>query len=159
MPVVLGDFTPGVLEDVLRIERASFSDPWPASAFMSEVGTSWSWFRLAYRMNPEPLLAGYLIAWLLPGDMHLLNLAVAPRLRRRGVATTLLEDALAEFASRGGGVACLEVRPSNTAARLTYEKLGFVGVGMRPRYYRRDGEDAMLMARRIDATAAGRGAG
>ncbi|RME25487.1 MAG: ribosomal-protein-alanine N-acetyltransferase [Deltaproteobacteria bacterium] len=150
MSLGISDFDPVEIEKVLEIERQCFQDCWPRSAFLSEVGKPWSWFRLAYmEEGKETVVAGYVVAWLLPQDMHILNLAVRKEFRRRGIATSLVEDALEEFGRRGGGMAYLEVRQSNNAARRVYEKLGFRCVGRRPRYYRVGNEDALLMALRV----------
>jgi ribosomal-protein-alanine N-acetyltransferase len=136
------------LRPVLAIERACFKDPWPPSAFLSEIQFTWSWFRLAGEAGPDGRLArvdAFLIGWVMPDDMHVLNVAVAPEARRRGLARRLLLEALEGFAERGGGLASLEVRPSNVAARRLYEALGFRKAGLRKNYYRGDHEDALVM--------------
>ena len=78
--------------------------------------------------------------------MHLLNLAVHPQHRRRGIAWNLLVEALNQARAQGARVAWLEVRPSNTAARALYESFGFEEVGRRRRYYDDTQEDAILLA-------------
>jgi len=137
------------MEEILRIERESFPDPWTEEAFRAEFGNRWSYFRLALTRHPEPLLLGYIVCWIIPEELHLLNLAVAPAHRRRGVATFLLHEALGKLAANGGGVASLEVRPSNLAAQGLYQSLGFEVVGRRPAYYRYAGEDALLMSLKV----------
>ena len=156
-----------MLAEVLEIERLCFHDPWPASAFHAELGHAWSFF---YAIGPAgqggrpARLEGYIVAWLLPGDMHLLKMGVLPERRRRGLARRLLDAALARFAVAGGGSASLEVRPSNPTAQAFYQRMGFVQVGVRKKYYQRDREDALVLIRKIGAVqpvggamAAGRG--
>ena len=78
--------------------------------------------------------------------MHLLNLAVRPDQRRRGISRALLSHALERSRNLGVTVAWLEVRPSNTAARNLYKSFGFKEVGRRPGYYDDTKEDAILLA-------------
>ncbi len=75
------------------------------------------------------------------GESEILNLAVAPEARRRGVATTLVGELLA----MSGGVLFLEVRASNAAARKLYQKLGFTEAGVRQGYYSSPPEDGIVM--------------
>lgn len=78
--------------------------------------------------------------------MHILNLAVHPQHRRRGLARRLLETAMARARDLGAQVAWLEVRPSNHPALNLYHSLGFKKMGRRPRYYEDTQEDALLLA-------------
>ncbi len=143
---------PEYLEQVLAVEKASFKDPWPAVSFAAEIEHPWSWFRVIGTGRKDGGLGrvdGFIICWVVLTDMHLLNLAVLPERRRLGLAGMLLENALADFARKGGGMVNLEVRPSNLAAQELYRSFGFEEVGRRRQYYRRDNEDAILMARRV----------
>lgn len=143
------------LPAVEEIERACFIDPWPTSAFLAELKHSWSWFQVvqADEAEQKEQLRGYIICWMIPGDMHLLNLAVHPDWRRRGIGSALLNLAMNDFAGRGGGTVYLEVRRSNLAAQRVYRRLGFTEVGRRPGYYRRRREDALVMARWVGGRA------
>ena len=82
-----------------------------------------------------------------------MNIAVDPPLRRRGIATTLLERLL-ERAGPGQEYT-LEVRPSNEPAIRLYERFGFRRAGTRPRYYQDTGEDAVIMWRLVEAPSDG----
>ncbi len=90
-------------------------------------------------------LWGYIVFWLVADEMHLLNLAVHPEKRRRGVAGFLLREALRRSQALGAKAAWLEVRPSNTPALALYASFGFKEVGRRPGYYQDTREDAMLL--------------
>lgn len=146
------DMNIDLIDQVLAIEQACFNDPWPRTAFINELQHPWSRFRVAGRPEGRQGLAelqGFIICWQLPGDLHLLNLAVEPGCRRRGIAGLMLESALSEFASAGGGLVNLEVRRSNLAARALYRAHGFAEVGCRPGYYRRQKEDAIVMTLKV----------
>jgi ribosomal-protein-alanine N-acetyltransferase len=144
------------LEDVLVIERQSFSDPWPAQAFTVEEDNAYAFFRVAGKPAPEGLarVDGFVLCYLLPEDAHLINLAVRPECRRRGLGRALLDCALEEFSRRGGGTIGLEVRVSNRAARTMYETAGFRTVAVRRGYYRKENEDALLMVLAVPGAAA-----
>jgi ribosomal-protein-alanine N-acetyltransferase len=78
-------------------------------------------------------------------EMHIINLAVHPEHRRKGIARRLLTEGLAQARALGAELAWLEVRPSNAPARVLYESFGFKEVGRRPRYYDDTNEDALLL--------------
>jgi ribosomal-protein-alanine N-acetyltransferase len=93
----------------------------------------------------ERRIVGYLICSRYADVWHLMNIAIDPPARRRGIATALLEEMIA----RAGGDAAytLEVRPSNSPAIALYERFGFRSAGTRRRYYQDTGEDALIMWR------------
>jgi [ribosomal protein S18]-alanine N-acetyltransferase len=88
---------------------------------------------------------GYLIARDVAGSGEVLNLAVAPESRRRGIARALLEAGLSALAARGADEVFLEVRESNVGAQELYRSLGFRAVGLRAGYYRHPKEDALVL--------------
>jgi [ribosomal protein S18]-alanine N-acetyltransferase len=130
------------LTDILAIERASFAFPWSASFFVQELKVDCARSQLAV---VDGKVAGYVIYWLLPREIDIHNLAVAPAHRRRGIGRALLNavigDALRENVTR----VTLEVRKSNEAAQRLYHSLGFMAHGVRKGYYSDDGEDALVM--------------
>ena len=138
------------LEEVLAIEHASFSLPWTAEMFAGDMGrddlAEILVARLAEAGDPAPV-AGFLCYWIVQDEMHINNLAVAPRWRRRGIAGALLTLSLARARTRGARHAFLEVRASNLAAQTLYRRAGFAAVGTRRRYYSQPVEDAVLMRR------------
>ena len=141
-PIRLRPFRAQDIADAAEIERQIFTDPWPASFFEGELGTPQVYARIADRAGR---LAGYSLAWLGAGEGHLGNLAVVAAERRRGVAAALLEDLLREARTRGVERVTLEVRVSNFAAQGLYRRHGFRLAGLRRRYYRDTGEDALIM--------------
>ena len=127
---------------VAEIERRVFSDPWPESFFIGELGTPMVHGRIA---ECQGRLAGYSLAWLGEGSGHLGNLAVVPELRRRGVGRLLLDDVLDRARALEVRRLTLEVRVSNFAAQWLYRARGFRVAGLRRRYYRDTSEDALVM--------------
>jgi len=135
------------LPQVIAIERRAFPTPWSLAMFVLELSKSSS-ICLAAAAAEGPAsgrLCGYLICSRYSDVWHLMNIAVDPPLQRRGIATALLEGLL----ERAGDEQeyTLEVRPSNDSAIRLYERFGFRRAGMRPRYYRDTGEDALIMWR------------
>jgi len=127
---------------ILEIERVSFSTPWSETAFLKEIYNPYSINRIAVL---EDKIAGYICINYLFGEAHILNLAVHPDLRRRGIATALVKKVLDELKERGCKSLFLEVRVTNDAAMLFYERFGFRPVGFRKDYYTYPREDAVLM--------------
>jgi len=125
------------------IERASFTTPWPPQAYRQEIETN----RLAHYLVAQ--LGGEIVAyggiWLMVDEAHVTTFAVHPRYRRRRIGERLLLALLDLARDRHAREATLEVRLSNLAARRLYEKYGFRPVGIRPRYYSDNQEDALIM--------------
>lgn len=130
---------------VVAIERRSFSHPWSLETFRSETSQSYSLLLLAWAETPRsPELAGYVCRWIVDREVQILNVAVHPDWRRRGVGRWIVEEVLREARRRHVTRATLEVRRHNLPAIVLYERLGFERVGVRRNYYG-PGEDAVLM--------------
>src|SRR4051794_1599273 len=131
------------LPAVQLIERASFTTPWPPQAYRQELESN----RLAAYL--VGVIAGDVVAyggiWLMVDEAHVTTFAVHPRYRRRRIGERLLLALLDLSVDRHAREATLEVRLSNLAARRLYEKYGFRPVGIRPRYYSDNQEDALIM--------------
>lgn len=138
------------LPEVLAIEVASFALPWTVGMFESELArgdiAESLVARLAEGQRPGPVV-GYLCAWVVGEEVHINNLAVGPRWRRRGIAGALLGAGLDRARARGARRAFLEVRVSNVGAQALYRRHGFEPAGIRKRYYDRPIEDALIMRR------------
>ena len=134
------------LEDipaVHRIERASFAVPWPDGAYRNELVTNRLASYVVARAGDE--VVGFAGLWVMVDEAHITTFAVDPRWRRRGVGQWLLVRLFELADARRAREATLEVRLSNMPARRLYEKYGFRPVGIRPRYYSDNGEDALIM--------------
>ena len=134
------------LEDipaVHAIERASFPVPWPSYAFRQELETNRLARYLVVRATGEVVAYGGL--WLMVDEAHVTTFAVLPAWRRQGVGARLMLALLDLAVGLGAAVVTLEVAISNLDARRLYERFGFRPVGVRPRYYSHNGEDALIM--------------
>ena len=131
------------LPAVQLIERASFTTPWPPQAYRQELEGN----RLAAYLvgTIGEVVVAYGGIWLMVDEAHVTTFAVHPRYRRRRIGERLLISLMDLSLDRQAREATLEVRLSNLAARRLYEKYGFRPVGIRPRYYSDNQEDALIM--------------
>ena len=131
------------LPTVQAIEEASFTTPWPPHAYRSEIETNRLAQYIVARVGGE--VVAYAGMWMMVDEAHVTTFAVDPRWRRQRIGERLLLTLLDLARSRRAREATLEVRLSNLAARRLYEKYGFRPVGLRPRYYSDNNEDALIM--------------
>jgi ribosomal-protein-alanine N-acetyltransferase len=132
------------LPRVMEIERAAFSHPWSEEMVRRELRHEFSTVLLATG-GEAGTVQGFAVVWLVHDELHVLNVAVAPEARRQGVARAILDRVEAQGREQGARVAMLEVRRGNQPAIALYLSLGYREVGVRPRYYAEDGEDALVM--------------
>ena len=140
-----------VLADAPRLEpleRRCFSDPWSGTAFTELLRAGYGLGLLA---EQDGEVVGYLLGRAVAPEGEILNLAVAPELRRRGLGAALLAAGLTAFGAAGVREVFLEVRESNTSAIELYRRRGFRAVGRRRRYYRRPVEDALVLRLEVPA--------
>jgi ribosomal-protein-alanine N-acetyltransferase len=134
------------LEDVPAvhaIDTLSFSLPWPERSFrfeLTENPVSRSWVA-----EVDGQVAAMLVLWLIIDEAHIATIAVHPNFRRQGIGEEIMLYALRAAQDEGAHRAFLEVRAGNTAAQAMYKKYGFEVTGVRPRYYKDNNEDALLM--------------
>ena len=135
------------LEAIEAIERASYPTPWSRSMFAGELAKPSSVCLGAFDSDHEGALVGYAIVSRYVDAWHVMNIAVAPVHRRRGIAVALLDRlfVLTNGDPRRGYT--LEVRVSNEGAIKLYEQLGFHRRGIRRGYYTDNREDALIMWR------------
>ena len=138
--------SPQQIDEVLSIEQASFTNPWTREMYLADLeNEDVSYCYLA--RDEHGHVVGFCSVWRVAEELHINNLAVKPEFRRRGAATALLKHALGEGARFGARRATLEVRRSNDAARLLYERFGFTVGGIRRGYYSKPIEDALVLWR------------
>jgi len=143
----IGTLTIARIDEVLEIEKLSFSDPWSREMFRSELEVGGGTYaRMAER---DGRLLGYSLAVLVVDEAHLGNLAVHPDARGAGVGQALLDDLLVVSEKRRATRLTLEVRESNERARKFYYRNGFIDVAIRKNYYRNPVEDAIVMLRSL----------
>ncbi len=132
----------GDLEAILAIERQSFASPWSRQLFEETIA-----FPLS--VNLVLLLEGKVVAYIdvyvIGDEVHILNIAVHPAHRRKGLASKLIGRLMELLKERGAGQYVLEVREGNSGAIALYRKLGFRVIGRRKRYYTETNEDALVM--------------
>lgn len=162
------------IDEVARIERRSFTSPWPMAAYRRELRRTEQNTYLVLRTDPEthhadderggvlahlpfggllrrdaggdaPRIVGFAGMWQLYDEAHVTTIAVDPELRGRGFGEALFVALLAEATKRGTTWLSLEVRASNRIAQRLYEKYELTTYSRRKGYYTNDGEDALVM--------------
>ena len=141
------------LNKVVGIERSCFADPWTEESFRRLLAGDPAIFLVAV-FPPNDTLAGYVIAFAIDVDAEILNIAVEPSFRGKGLAGQMLDAVLIGLRTRGVVNAYLEVRESNRGARALYASRGFSEIGRRPAYYRRPVEDALVLRRVLEVPEA-----
>ncbi len=135
------------IDEVFRIEAASFTKPWSAKLFYNEIRNPRCISRVA---RTGGKVAGYICAGCIFDEGHIHNLAVHQRLRRLGIARMLVRDMIDELKHRGCKSIFLEVRSSNEIAKKMYEKFNFSVLGIRKNYYDSPVEDGVVMVLRLN---------
>jgi len=136
----------GPLDEIVALEAESFTNPWSRETLEWELRNSDVTFIYVLRLD-DGRVAAFCVCWMLFEELHINTLAVAPALRRQGLATALLNHIFVEAAARGVRRATLEVRASNRPAIGLYERLGFQVTATRYRYYNNPEEDALILWR------------
>ena len=127
---------------VAELEKICFSDPWSENSVASELKNPLSCWLVA---EEDGVAAGYIGSQTVMDESDMMNVAVHPDHRRKGVAESLVNELIEALKKRGSRCLTLEVRASNEPAKALYEKLGFVQVGLRRNYYRNPKEDALIL--------------
>jgi ribosomal-protein-alanine N-acetyltransferase len=143
------------IDEVVAIEQAAQGSPWPARLFREELDRDWARMDVVRARDAAGAsrVIGFCDYWLVHDEVHLLNLATHPDWRRQGIATMLMRHLLAVARDHRCRYVTLEVRASNHPAQALYRAHGFVAVGVRPRYYADNDEDAVVMT--LDMGGAG----
>ena len=127
---------------VAALEKVCFSDPWSEKSVGDELHNPLSLWMVAVEGEQ---LAGYIGSQSVMGESDMMNVAVDPAFRRQGIGESLVCALVEQLACTGNHCLSLEVRASNEPAISLYQKLGFVQVGRRPKYYRNPREDALIL--------------
>jgi ribosomal-protein-alanine N-acetyltransferase len=146
--ILIRPMQPGDLEQVRVIDRISFSLPWPESAFQYELNANPAallWVAEVETPSDGRKVVGMIVVWLVVDEAHIATIAVHPDFRGQGIGRRLLAAAMQEAIRKGATQAMLEVRAGNLAAQALYRRFGFEVAYRRPRYYRDNNEDALLM--------------
>jgi ribosomal-protein-alanine N-acetyltransferase len=131
------------VEQVVAIDQASFSLPWPERTFRYEVAENSA--SRPWVVDIDGRVVAMIVVWFIVDEAHIATIATHPDFRGQGFGKKLLVHALMAAKEEGAQTALLEVRESNDKAQEMYRKLGFVEVNRRLQYYSDNGEDAVLM--------------
>ncbi|MGH2839784.1 MAG: ribosomal protein S18-alanine N-acetyltransferase [Solirubrobacteraceae bacterium] len=150
-PLEIRRLTYADLPQIMAIERRAFTTPWSLAMFVLELSKPAG---ICLAVLKGRRMVGYMVCSRYDVVWHIMNVAVDPGERRRGIATAMLLDLFDRIDDPEARLT-LEVRESNQGAIALYERYGFRAAGRRRRYYRDNGEDAVIMWR-TQATLAGR---
>jgi ribosomal-protein-alanine N-acetyltransferase len=145
-PAVPRRLDPDSARALALLEARSFPDPWSEAAFVAAFARP---AFAAFGLTDGETLSAYATFHFLGDEFEVLNIATAPELRGRGLASVLLAHVLQGTDKAGMYKGYLEVRAGNVPARKLYLNHGFSVVGVRKRYYPDNGEDALVMVRVI----------
>ena len=138
---------PSDLDGVMAIEEVSFPTPWSRGMFTEDFPRDFSDTLVAAGTDDEVL--GYAVCWTIAGESHLLNIAVDPAKRGRGIGRALVTECIRRAARAGASLIFLEVRAGNDAAQRLYRSMGFEFRGIRKGYYTDTAEDAVVFDREV----------
>ena len=127
---------------VAELEKRWFSDPWSENSIAYELTNPLSYWLVAQEAGA---VLGYVGSQSVLDEADMMNVAVHPEHRRRGIARELVERLVEALKAKEVYCLTLEVRASNAPAKALYEALGFAQVGRRPNYYRNPKEDALIL--------------
>ena len=127
---------------VAELEKLCFSDPWSENSVASELNNNLALWLVA---EEEGRVAGYIGSQTCGDESDVMNVAVHPDFRRRGIGEALIHDLVDHLKAIGSHCLTLEVRASNAPAIALYEKMDFAEVGRRKNYYRNPREDALIL--------------
>ena len=134
------------IAQIAALEKRCFSDPWSEASVRSELSNPLSFWLVA---EEDGKLIGYVGSQSVAPEADVMNLAVAPEWRNKGIGRALMTALIAQLHSRGITALFLEVRVGNTPAQNLYRSLGFVEAGRRPKYYVNPTEDALILRKEL----------
>jgi ribosomal-protein-alanine N-acetyltransferase len=134
------------VEEVARLEKICFSDPWSKESFIEELQIKLA-VPLVVKLREE--VVGYACLWHLDDQLEIANIAVSPEHRKEGIGERVMMRIIEEAKDKNCRSIILTVRESNVAAINLYTKFGFVEIGRRKRYYRLPIEDALTMIKTL----------
>lgn len=144
MSLLVRQMTMDDVEQVIAIDQASFSLPWPPRSFRFELTENPA--ARCWVAEQDSRVAGMLVGWLIVDEIHIATIATHPDFRHQGIGKTLLSFALQAARQEGATSSFLEVRASNFNAIEMYKRFGFIEYGRRLGYYKDNHEDAILMS-------------
>lgn len=147
MDISIREMRESDLDRIMEIEKNTFFPPWSREAFLLELTKNLLAKYIVALVDGD--IAGYGGIWLIIDEGHVTNIAVEEKYRGLGVGNKLLEGLIQLCIDRSIGAMTLEVRKSNEIAKSLYKKYGFKEIGIRPKYYQDNNEDAIIMWKTI----------
>ena len=129
---------------VAALEKQCFSDPWSENSVASELENPLSLWLIA---EEDGAVCGYVGSQTVLDETDMMNIAVHPDCRRKGIAAALITELVSRLKARGSRVLRLEVRESNFSAIALYKAMGFTQLGLRKNYYRNPKENALILGK------------
>ena len=129
---------------VAELEKLCFSDPWSKNSVASELNNPLSLWLIA---EEDGAVCGYVGSQTVLGETDMMNIAVHPDCRRKGVAAALITELICRLKGQGSHILRLEVRESNAPAIALYKAMGFTQLGLRKNYYRNPKENALILGK------------
>ena len=143
--MIAREWTKSDISQIAEIEKRCFSDPWSEQAFESGMNSPF-FYGILFEEGGQ--VCAYACEMVIFEDAEILNVAVVPSFRRRGLGKELMLSLENYAKNKGAERLLLEVREGNIPARGLYEKQGFEAYGVRKNYYE-DGENAVVMQKKI----------
>lgn len=132
------------VKQVAELEKICFSDPWSENSVASELNNPLSVWLIA---EENGVVCGYVGSQTVLDETDMMNIAVHPDFRRKGIAAALIAELVRLLKERGSRILRLEVRESNAPAISLYETMGFTQLGFRKNYYRNPKENALILGK------------
>lgn len=149
MEIEISKLTHDDLDGIYEVEKDAFPIPWPISSFEEELKNILATYLVAKIDNK---IVGYIGMWFVMDECHITNIAVHSEYRKKGIASTLINEMLKLCKEHQTTYIMLEVRINNIPAQKLYSKFGFSDDVIRKDYYKNpDGtrEDALLMSKEL----------
>ena len=144
--MIIREMKMGDVPKIAELEAICFSDPWSEKSIASEIDNRLSYWLVA---EEDGIIAGYVGSQSVLDSADMMNIAVSPDFRRKGIGQLLVEQLISALQKRKIHFLLLEVRVSNAPAIALYNKLGFRQVGRRPKYYHNPREDALILRKEL----------
>lgn len=148
MDIIIKEMTEEHIDDVLEIEKISFTTPWSKDSFVVEITQNMLAKYVVAEVDGK--IVGYGGIWLIIDEGHITNIAVHKDYRGLGVSKKIIEGLINVCSQRNIRAMTLEVRKTNEVAKNLYKQYGFKEYGIRPKYYADNNEDAIIMWKRIE---------
>lgn len=148
MSTLIRDMTEEDIEQVMEIERKTFSTPWSKESFKMEITKNILAKYIVAEIDKK--IVGYGGIWIIIDEGHITNIAVDKNYRGKGIGKLLIEGLIDVCREKNAKAITLEVRQSNEIAKSLYKQYGFKEAGVRPGYYSDNHEDAIIMWKQIE---------